>query len=105
MNLYIFMKKVTLRRLSLSELKHYRSVKAKTRDKEQQFYKYHMTVGLNSNLSENILKINSMNLVVFTDASESISSPFNHFHMGGGTFRFRYRFSYSGREMFKHISM
>ena len=47
---------------------------------QQQTMEYYMTVGLNSNLTEETFKRNPMNLVICIDKSGSMSSPFDRYH-------------------------
>jgi Ca-activated chloride channel family protein len=49
-------------------------------DNEQQISEYYMTVGLNSNLTEDTFKRNPMNLLICIDRSGSMGSPFNRYH-------------------------
>ncbi|CAF2269302.1 unnamed protein product [Rotaria magnacalcarata] len=54
-----------------------------TKNPLQQTYEYYMTVGLNSNLTEETYTRNPMNLVICIDNSGSMSSPFNRYHYDG----------------------
>ncbi|CAF1678607.1 unnamed protein product, partial [Adineta ricciae] len=49
-------------------------------ERTQQTMEYYMTVGLNSNLTEETFKRNPMNLVICIDKSGSMSSPFNRYY-------------------------
>ncbi|CAF1060158.1 unnamed protein product [Adineta steineri] len=51
-----------------------------TKNPLQQSDEYYMTVGLNSNLTEDTFKRSPMNLLICVDVSGSMSSPFNRYH-------------------------
>jgi Ca-activated chloride channel family protein len=51
-----------------------------TKNPLQQSCEYYMTVGLNSNLTEDTFKRNPLNLLICIDRSGSMSSPFNRYH-------------------------
>ncbi|CAF3748085.1 unnamed protein product [Adineta steineri] len=51
-----------------------------TKNPLEQSHEYYMTVGLNSNLTEDTFKRSPMNLLICVDVSGSMSSPFNCYH-------------------------
>ncbi|CAF1027043.1 unnamed protein product [Adineta steineri] len=51
-----------------------------TKNPLEQSHEYYMTVGLNSNLTEDTFKRSPMNLLICVDVSGSMSSPFNRYH-------------------------